>query len=96
MVLDDWEIFGGSPHPGGGVNAPAEGAFQIWKEEFDGLHHYGGLFATTFHPNLTGRPGRLRMLTRLIEYMQSFTDVWFGTSAQVARHVTQLLQTPTP
>lgn len=84
MVLDDWEIFGGSPYPGGGINAPAEAAFQIWKEEFDGLRHYGGLYTTTFHPNLTGRPGRLRMLQRLIEYMQTCDDVWFTTCEQAA------------
>ena len=96
MVLDDWEIFGSSPYPGGGVNAPAEAAFQIWKEEFDGLLHYGGLFATSFHPNLTGRPGRLRMLARLIEYMQSHADVWFATSEQVAHHAAHLIKAPRP
>jgi len=37
-----------------------------------------------------------RMLTRLIQYMQGFTDVWFATSAQVARHVTHLITTSTP
>ncbi len=91
MVLDDWEIYGGSPHPGGGINAPAEAAFQIWKEEFDGLRHYGGLYTTTFHPNLTGRPGRLRMMYRLIEHMQQFNDVWFASCEQVAAHIRTLI-----
>ncbi len=91
MVLDDWEIFGGSPYPGSGINAPAEAAFQIWKEEFDGIRHYGGLFTTTFHPNLTGRPGRLRMLYRLIGHMQQFDDVWFASCEQVAAHVKTLI-----
>jgi peptidoglycan/xylan/chitin deacetylase (PgdA/CDA1 family) len=68
MTLDDWQIFGATPFPGGGVNAPAETALQIWKEEFDGMRRFGGLFATTFHPNLLGRPGRINMLYQLFEY----------------------------
>ncbi|MEM9004515.1 MAG: polysaccharide deacetylase [Cyanobacteria bacterium P01_F01_bin.86] len=90
MVLDDWQIFGGSPFPGGGVNATAETAYQIWKEEFEGMRRFGGFFTTTFHPNLMGRPGRLNMLYRLFEYMQSFDDVWWATCAEVAAYVQTL------
>ncbi|MBD2459726.1 polysaccharide deacetylase [Oscillatoria sp. FACHB-1407] len=86
MVLDDWQIFGASPFPGGGVNATAETAFQIWKEEFDGMRRFGGFFTTTFHPNLMGRPGRLNMLYRLFEYMKSFDDVWWATCEDVAQY----------
>jgi len=91
MVLDDWQIFGASPFPGGGVNATAETAFQIWKEEFDGMRRFGGLFTTTFHPNLMGRPGRLNMLYRLFEYMQSFDDIWWATCEEVAVHTRLLM-----
>ncbi|MBE9100381.1 polysaccharide deacetylase family protein [Vacuolonema iberomarrocanum] len=87
MILDDWEIFGASPVAGGGINATAETAFQIWKEEFDGMRRFGGFFSPTFHPNLMGRPGRLNMLYRLFEYMRSFDDVWWATCEDVARYV---------
>ncbi len=87
MILDDWEIFGGSPHPGGGINAPAASAYQIWKEEFEGLYHYGGLFSTTFHPNLMGRSGRIQMLYRLLEHMQTFDRVWWATCGEIAHWV---------
>lgn len=90
MVLDDWQIFGASPFPGGGVNATAETAYQIWKEEFDGMRRFGGFFTTTFHPNLMGRPGRLNMLYRLFEYMKSFDGVWWATCADVAAYVQTL------
>lgn len=87
LILDDWEIFGGSLFPnGGGVNAPAESAYQIWKEEFDGIRRFGGLFNTTFHPNLM-RPGRINMLYRLLSYMKSFDDVWWATCTEIARYV---------
>lgn len=92
MVLDDWEIFGGSPHPGGGVNAPAEHAFQIWKEEFEGMRHYGGFFTTSFHPNLTGRAGRLRMIHRLLEHMLHAGDVWFATCEAVAKYALTMIK----
>ena len=83
--LDDWALFGVSLFPSGSyANAPAATAQQIWKEEFDGLRHFGGLFNSTFHPNLTGRPGRLRMLRELFGYMRSFDDVWWGTCEQAA------------
>ncbi len=91
MVLDDWALFGASLYPqGSGLTAPAEEARRIWQEEFDGLRRYGGLFNTTFHPNLMGRPGRLIMLAELFAYMQSFDDVWWGTCAQLAAHVRAL------
>jgi len=87
MVLDDWELFGASLVSGAGVNAPAETAFQIWKEEFDGMRRFGGCFQTTFHPNLMGRPGRLNMLYRLLEYMRSFDGIWWATCEEVAQYV---------
>lgn len=91
MVLDDWEIFGASLITGSGVNATAETAFQIWKEEFDGMRRFGGFFQTTFHPNLMGRPGRLNMLYKLLEYMRSFDDVWWATCEEVAQYVQTLM-----
>ncbi len=91
MVLDDWPLFGASLHPsGGGVTAPTEEARRIWQEEFEGLRRYAGLFHTTFHPNLMGRPGRLNMLEQLFDDMRSFGDVWWGTCDQAAAHVRAL------
>ena len=85
MSLDDWALFGSSLYPSGTAqNTPAATAHQIWREEFDGLRHYGGLFNTTFHPNLTGRPGRLLMLRELLSYMRSFDNVWWGTCRSAA------------
>ena len=69
---------------------PADHARQIWQEEFDGLRQYGGLFHSTFHPNLTGRPGRLRMLAQLFEQMRAWDDVWWGTCEQAAKWMMQL------
>ena len=88
MVLDDWALFGSSLYWDSHVAlSSAEEAETIWREEFDGLRRYGGLFQTTFHPNLMGRPGRLVMLERLLRHMCQSDDVWWGTCEQLADHV---------
>ena len=88
MILDDWALFGASLYPAGSAStATAEEARCIWQEEFDGMRHFGSYFNTTFHPNLLGRPGRMLMLKRLLAYMRSFDDVWWGTCEQLARQV---------
>lgn len=88
MILDDYEIFGASLFPnGGGVNATAEWGGKIWQEEFDGMRKYGGLFNTTFHPEILGRPGRMVMLYNLFSYMKSFDDVWWTTCEELSNHV---------
>ena len=85
MSLDDWALFGVSLFPSGSaVLASAEEARVIWLEEFLGLRHFGGLFNTTFHPNLMGRPGRLLMLERLLEQLRGHDDVWWGTCEALA------------
>ena len=85
-VLDDWALFGASLDAGSTFAAPAAHALEIWGEEFDGLRSVSGYFNSTFHPHLSGRPGRLRMLERLFRHMRTFDDVWFGTCAQAAMH----------
>lgn len=92
-VLDDWPIFGMSISPAGGngVNTSGEMACKIWMEEFDGMRQYGGFYTTTFHPNLTGRRGRLTQVYDLLKYMKSFNDVWWTTCQATALHVLSLL-----
>ncbi|MEM8612664.1 MAG: polysaccharide deacetylase [Cyanobacteria bacterium P01_H01_bin.105] len=86
---DDWEQFAFTVDPptGGGVIETCEKAFQLWKEEFDGLYHYRRAFILTMHPEIIGRPARLLMLGRLIDYMQSLEGVWLTTCGAIAaRH----------
>ena len=59
----------------------------IWKEEFSAIHETGGYFGLTMHPQIIGRPGRLRMLDRLIEWMKEHEGVRFMTGAELARNV---------
>lgn len=83
-ILDDAPFF----MFGSGRNArpisSAENVFQVWSEEFRGIYRYGGLFNLTMHPQIIGRPGRLMMLERMIDFIRSFPDVWFANGSQVA------------
>lgn len=57
---------------------------ENWKMEFDGYYKYGLCYVIMFHPQIIGRPGRIRLLEELINYIQSFDGVWFATGAEIA------------
>jgi peptidoglycan/xylan/chitin deacetylase (PgdA/CDA1 family) len=83
--LDDAPYFTYAPSLGiRGIMASPEQVYQVWSAAFEGAHHYGRMFALTMHPYVIGRPGRLRMLRRLIEYMREFPGVEFARAVDVA------------
>ena len=59
----------------------------IWKEEFAAVHESGGYFGLTMHPQIIGRPGRLRMLDRLIGWMKDHESVRFMTGEELAENI---------
>ena len=64
---------------------PASHALEIWKEEFEGLYELGGLpYVMTMHPQLTGRPSRMRALAELIAFAKRHDHVWFATCREIA------------
>ena len=84
--LDDVPYFNYSPALGvRNVMADPEQVYRAWSAAFEGMHHYGRSFVLTMHPFTIGRPGRLRMLERLIRYIQTFPDVAFMRTIDVAR-----------
>lgn len=85
---DDWEQFAFTVDPptGGGVIETCAKAYELWREEFEGLYHYRRAFVLTMHPEIIGRPARLMMLGRLIDHMQSFEGVWLTTCGAIAQH----------
>lgn len=85
---DDWEQFAFHMNPaiGSGVIETCAKALQLWQEEVTGMHHYGGAFILTMHPELIGRPARVLMLEKLIEYMRSLDGIWLTTCGEIARY----------
>ncbi len=84
---DDWAYFGfcSIPALGNGISSP-QAAYEVWSEEFAGYYDFGGCYVLTMHPFVIGRPSRIRLLNRLIEYMKTFDGVWFATLEQIAEH----------
>jgi peptidoglycan/xylan/chitin deacetylase (PgdA/CDA1 family) len=83
--LDDWEQYAFLPRPPIGVNieSPAK-VLDLWRNEVDAMARYGCLFMLTNHPFLSGRPGRVETLRKLIEHALGRGDVAFATAGQVA------------
>lgn len=59
---------------------------RMWRDDFDFAHEEcaDGVFTLTMHPQCIGRGSRIRLLERLIDHMQSHTDVSFKTMKDYA------------
>jgi len=86
-VNDDWIYFGfsGNPPVGNGVWSQ-EDVFEIWREEFEGAYAEGGFFNLMGHPQVIGRPSRMRMVERLIQHILEKKDVWIARPIEIAEH----------
>ena len=84
--LDDAPYFGYAPALANrAVMASPEQVYQVWHAGFEGAYHYGRAFVLTMHPHVIGRPGRIRMLERLIQTMKELPGVEFERAIDVAR-----------
>lgn len=83
--LDDWEQYAYLPQPaiGQSIESPAK-VLDLWTNELDAMRRYRCLFLLTCHPFLSGRPGRVETLRRLIEYALKYADVESLTTGEVA------------
>jgi peptidoglycan/xylan/chitin deacetylase (PgdA/CDA1 family) len=59
----------------------------IWQEEFDAAYSNGGYINLTMHPQIIGRPARIRMLDDYIAWMKGHEGVWMTTGTAVAVYV---------
>ncbi|MFF8956817.1 polysaccharide deacetylase [Streptomyces sp. NPDC014894] len=62
---------------------------ELWGEETSAIHEVGGLVTLTVHPQIIGRPGRLRMLetflTGVRDAREERGEIWFATCGEVAK-----------
>jgi peptidoglycan-N-acetylglucosamine deacetylase len=61
--------------------------YETWTEEFEGLYEErerGKCYNLTMHPFIMGRPGRVRLLERVIDFIQEHEGVSFHTCEAVA------------
>ena len=86
-VLDDAPYFWFDEDSWDKTIHSARSVQAIWREEFAAAYDTGGYFGLTMHPQIIGRPARIRMLDDLIAWMKTFDGVWFATGHEVAKHV---------
>lgn len=81
---DDSRYFG-LPGPTMGTHE----AFQIWRDEADGLiaeaQEQSTMFSTTFRPFHIGRPAQLAAFEDLFADLMERSDTWFATCSQIAK-----------
>lgn len=59
---------------------------EVWHDEWEALHRFGGLCMVTVHDWISGRAHRVLMLERLLERARSTAGCWVTTVGEVARH----------
>jgi peptidoglycan-N-acetylglucosamine deacetylase len=57
---------------------------SMWQEEFLGIQALGGLTVLTCHPQIIGRPSRLRMLDSFLDVVQQ-SGVHIATAGEIAK-----------
>ena len=87
--LDDYASLAYQRHPDfpAGLDriAPYDTTLDNWRREFDGSHRDGLCMTTLFHPKVSGKPGRILLLERLLQHMLEADGVWFATCGEVAQ-----------
>lgn len=65
------------------ISRPTE-VREIWEEEFRGIHDLGGITVLTMHPQVIGRPSRLRMLGAFLDFVCAQGGVRVMTAREAA------------
>jgi len=58
--------------------------FEIWSEEFDGAYENGAFLDLLFHPQISGRFSRVKLMDRLLTYMKAKEGTWIATGRDIA------------
>ena len=65
------------------ISTPSE-VREIWDAEFEAIYQMGASFVLTMHPQIIGRPSRLKMLEAFVEFVQGHEGVWIATCGEMA------------
>ncbi len=90
-VLDDAPFFLYSITLPGRTMHPPSSVLEGWIDEFDMLYLEQRAFVLAMHPQIIGRPSRIKLLERLIEHISSHPKIWFARCDQVADAVRPML-----
>jgi peptidoglycan-N-acetylglucosamine deacetylase len=68
------------------ISTPSE-VREIWTEELLGIRDLGGLCVLALHPQVIGRPSRLRMLDEFVGWVLELGDVRIAGMGEIAAGV---------
>lgn len=59
---------------------------EVWREDFNGMYEESGdvCFVLTMHPQIIGRPHRMRLLERMIQHITAHEGVWIAQMGEIA------------
>lgn len=64
--------------------APYEDVLSNFMDEIKGNVRYGAALSTAYHPQVSGSPGKSKILEAQLEYIASNQDIWCTTCEEVA------------
>lgn len=69
--------------PGGKAPSQVE---EVWREDFEGMYEEASdvCFVLTMHPQIIGRPHRMRLLERMIRHIGGREGVWIAQMGEIA------------
>ncbi len=77
--------------------ASYDGVLANWIAEFEAYRRFGACFVLQLRPEMTGTPGRIGLVEAVISHVQSCSDVWIATAAELAAwHMTNNAHPPEP
>jgi peptidoglycan-N-acetylglucosamine deacetylase len=86
-ILDDAVHFWFAPSSWDKKISTVDEVRSIWTAELEGIHALGGSCVIAMHPQIIGRPGRLRFLESFIESVKQTAEVWIATVGEIAETV---------
>jgi peptidoglycan/xylan/chitin deacetylase (PgdA/CDA1 family) len=73
------------------ISTPSE-VREIWDAEFEAIHKMRASFVLTMHPQIIGRPSRIKMLEEFVGFVKQHQGVWFATCSEVAEEARKSLK----
>jgi peptidoglycan/xylan/chitin deacetylase (PgdA/CDA1 family) len=83
--FDDWMLGLSARFSPRSVMAPRD-VLGMWRDELDEIAEWGAMLTTVLHPQVSGRPGRLRLLRAFLGHALARGDVWIATGREIAGH----------
>ena len=72
---------------GSGRNLVArEQVLSMWQDELEITHEWGGLLTTIFHPQVSGRPSRFKILREFLTHARNQKDIWIASGNEISAH----------